>query len=159
MHYIAMQRTIQSIIIWHLLDIPISGSISLRLFSLLHNLIVVPSLCRGDNSSLYVRKNSITQRRAAQIAEVRIWNRSVYYSQCIGGVYYWEYETKCLLILNIFGDYLLLLALRIYESDSLFLIPQYSILQFSKGLVITQNVEQFPWTPQIWLLWCVLHWK
>ena len=42
-----IQWSIQSLIIRHHYDIPISGLISLLLFSLLHNLIVVPSFCRG----------------------------------------------------------------------------------------------------------------
>ena len=72
-HYTeTMQWSIQSLIIRHHHDIPISGLISLLLFSLLHNLIVVPSLCRVDNLSLYVQNNSVTQSRAAQMAEVRV---------------------------------------------------------------------------------------
>ena len=67
-----MQWSIQSLIIRQHHDIPISGLISLLLFSLLHNLIVVPSLCRVDNLSLYVQNNSVTQSRAAQMAEVRV---------------------------------------------------------------------------------------
>ena len=67
-----MHWSIQSLIIGNHHDIPISGLISLLLFSLLHNLIVVPSLCRVDDLSLYVRNNSVTQSRAAQMAEVRV---------------------------------------------------------------------------------------
>ena len=78
-HYTeTMHWSIQSLLIGHHHDIPISGLISLLLFSLLHYLIVVPSLCRVYNLSLYVRNNSVTQSRAAQIAEVRVWNPSVY---------------------------------------------------------------------------------
>ena len=78
-HYTeTMHSSIQSLIIGNHHDIPICGLISLLLFSLLHNLIVVPSLCRVDDLSLYVQNNTVTQSGAAQMAENRVWNRSVY---------------------------------------------------------------------------------